>query len=273
MSKYNLISVLALLALVLILPFYMIKESVRLEEAQLALRERFIADGTVLYLENCADCHGIKGEGTGINPALNKIGMAKADPDLLTRTIARATHGSPMAAWHISEGGTLDDYQIEKLVTLIQFADWEDVAQIAEENGDLPTKISTMELEESYLAGLEAGDPHQCTSCHEEPEVHKERFGLDCVRCHSLTAWLPASLTRHVFHIDHGGKGTVACETCHNSSYVDITCYGCHDHTPEQMVTAHERENIFDITNCIHCHPTGEPGEAQEKMNNTLASK
>ena len=95
----------------------------------------------------------------GINPPLNKMRMAQADPTLLAKTIARAAHGSSMAAWHIAEGGILDDYQIEELVTLIRFADWSQVAVIAEDRGVLPEQISTMEIEESFLAGLERRRP------------------------------------------------------------------------------------------------------------------
>lgn len=272
MNKYNLISVLALGVLILILPFYMMKENIRLEKAQNNLQAQFISDGAVLYIENCAGCHGIKGEGLGMNPSLNKMRTAQADPRLLSRTIARAAHGSAMAAWHISEGGILNDYQIEELVTVIRYADWEEVAWLAEKRGVYPEQVSTMEIEESYLAGLETEDPHQCIACHEEPEVHEERFGLDCVRCHSLTAWAPASLTRHTFRLDHGNHGTVACETCHVESYMENTCYECHDHQPEEMVDIHEKENIFDIENCIQCHPTGEPDEAKDYMNDTVTA-
>jgi hypothetical protein len=273
MNKYNLISILALVVLVLVLPFYMLKENVRLEGAQEALKEQFVSEGSVLYIEHCATCHGIKGEGLGMNPPLNKLRMAQADPALLAKTIARAAHGSTMAAWHIAEGGILNDYQIEELVTLIRFADWSKVALFAVEQGVEPEKISTMEIEESFLAGLENEDPHQCISCHEEPEVHNERFGLDCVRCHSLVAWSPASLTRHTFRLDHGDKGTVACETCHIESYVENTCYECHDHDPDEMDIVHEEENIFEFENCIECHPTGEPDEARNYMNETMASR
>jgi len=273
MNKYNLISILVLLVLVIVLPFYMAKENLRLENAQNALQAQFISDGSVLYIENCAECHGVEGEGLGKNPPLNKMRMAQADPTLLAKTIARAAHGSSMAAWHIAEGGILDDYQIEELVTLIRFADWSQVAVIAEERGVLPEQVATMHIEESFLAGLEIQDPHQCIACHEEPEVHDQDFGLDCVRCHSLVAWTPASLTRHTFRLDHGNEGTVACETCHVDSYVENTCYECHDHDQNEMVEIHEQENIFELENCIECHPTGAPDEAKDFMNNIMASQ
>jgi len=273
MNKYNLISILVLLALVIILPFYMLKENIRLENAQNNLQAQYISDGSVLYIENCAECHGLKGEGVGMNPPLNKMRMAQADPTLLAKTIARAAHGSSMAAWHIAEGGILNDYQIEELVTLIRFADWYEVALIAEDRGVIPEQVSTMQIEESYLAGLGVEDPHQCISCHEEPEVHEENFGLDCVRCHSLVAWTPASLTRHTFRLDHGNQGTVACETCHIESYIENSCYECHDHDQNEMVELHKAENIFDLENCSECHPTGAPDEAHDLMNNIMASR
>ena len=272
MNKYNLICILALIALVVALPFYMLRENIRLEHAQDSLRVQYISDGSVLYIQNCAGCHGIEGEGIGINPPLNKLRMAQADPKLLARTIARAAHGSTMAAWHIAEGGILDDYQIEELVTLIRFADWSQVSLISIERGISPEQIATMEIEESFISAMDVEDPHQCISCHEDPEIHAERFGLDCVRCHSLVAWTPASLTRHTFGLDHGNEGTVACETCHIESYVENSCYECHDHKPDEMVDLHEKEEIFELENCFECHPTGEQDEAKDLMNNTMAS-
>ena len=195
MTKYNLISFLALLALITILPFYALQENNRLAAAQEGLQEQLILEGTALYIQSCAECHGISGEGQGANPPLNTLGTAGADPKVLFKTIARAAHGSSMAAWHIDEGGNLDDLQIEKLVSFIRQADWSQVSQIAADSGFKPQLINTMDLEETFMEGLAIEDPHQCVSCHEEPEVHEERFGYDCVRCHSLVAWTPALAT------------------------------------------------------------------------------
>ena len=268
MTKYNLISFLALLALITILPFYALQENNRLAAAQEGLQEQLILEGTALYIQSCAECHGISGEGQGANPPLNTLGTAGADPKVLFKTIARAAHGSSMAAWHIDEGGNLDDLQIEKLVSFIRQADWSQVSQIAADSGFKPQLINTMDLEETFMEGLAIEDPHQCVSCHEEPEVHEERFGYDCVRCHSLVAWTPALLTRHTFALDHGDKGSVSCETCHIESYTENTCYECHDHKPGDMVPVHETEGILDFENCVTCHPTGAPDEARNIIDN-----
>ena len=59
------------------------------------------------------------------------------------------------------------------------------------------------------LATMEADgqdDPHECRACHEEPEVHAERFGFNCSRCHTLEAWKPALLLRHTFVIENADK-------------------------------------------------------------------
>ncbi len=269
MTKYNLISFGALLALILILPFYALQENNRLSAAQEDLQAQFLLEGSVLYIQNCAECHGTNGAGLAANPPLNNLGNAGADPNVLFKTIARAAHGSSMAAWHIDEGGSLSDVQIEKLVTLIRYGDWAQVDRLAAESGYRPELINTMGMEETFLEGLAEEDPHQCIACHEQPQVHEERFGYDCVRCHTLVAWTPALLTRHTFALDHGDSGTVACETCHTVSYTENTCYECHDHKPSDMVSVHETEGILDLENCETCHPTGAPDEARDLIDNS----
>jgi len=90
------------------------------------------------------------------------------------------------------------------------------------------------------------------------------QFGVDCARCHTVWAWLPAQLREHVFRLEHGGEGEVACETCHEGSYVRYTCYGCHEHQPPEMAELHAGEGIEEMEPCGACHPTGEEGEARE---------
>ncbi|MGD1993626.1 MAG: hypothetical protein PVI59_10560 [Anaerolineae bacterium] len=101
----------------------------------------------------------------------------------------------------------------------------------------------------------------ECVVCHAEPPVHAGLFGIDCSRCHLTSAWSPTELTRHVFHLDHGGQGPVACETCHPETYVETTCDGCHEHSPEQIEALHAAEGLTELAPCAGCHPTGQPGE------------
>ena len=273
MNRYHILSAVALLALVIAVPFYAIQEQNRLSHAQDQLQELAVENGSVLYLQFCAECHGPNGEGNDLNPALNRLGLAEADPNVLFKIISRAAHGSSMASWHLEEGGVFNDYQIRELVTMIRFADWSRVEQIATERGLVLQGIATRDIEDISVSMLPEEDPHQCIACHEDPKVHRGQFGLDCVRCHTLEAWIPASLTRHTFALDHGDEGDVACETCHIETYAENTCYECHDHQPAQMAEVHQVEKIDDYDNCRICHPTGVKDEGRAIWQEYLDSK
>ena len=168
-----------------------------------------------------------------------------------------------MAAWHIEEGGVLNTYEVKGLVALIHKVDWGIVSKMATSR---VVEFVEPVIADVDLTALGSGneDPHECRACHEEPTVHADRFGLNCARCHGLEAWKPALLTRHTFLLDHGGDGKLTCNTCHTMTYSEHTCYGCHDHTPEQMETVHTEQDIVDITNCVQCHPTGQEGEGNQ---------
>jgi hypothetical protein len=262
MNRYNLISILALLVLVVALPLYALQEGGRLQNAQAQLQQQYVSEASDTYVENCAVCHGANGEGVGVMPPLNNAALTEADPGLLYDTISRAAHGTAMAAWHLDEGGILDDYEIESLVTLLRFGDWELVSTVADAMGFIPPAVEKPYVSDAILLeNVPADDPHQCKECHEDPEVHLDKFGLDCSRCHVTAAWEPAQLTRHLFRLDHGGEGKVACETCHQERYDEHTCYGCHDHQPDEMQAVHAEEDILEYEECALCHPTGSEGE------------
>jgi hypothetical protein len=119
-----------------------------------------------------------------------------------------------------------------------------------------------------HIDQIFAGTAQDCVSCHPDPEVHVGLFGLECDRCHTTQAWIPAELTRHLFPLDHGDEGEIVCETCHENAYVELTCYGCHDHQPGEMIEMHTAEDIsagVDVTEekCIDCHPTGKLTEQE----------
>lgn len=267
MSKYDLLTILALLVILVALPLYALQEPARLAVADDALRQQYLAEGAVTYLDNCAECHGPDGSGSGAMPALNATALSDADPDFLYNTIARAGHGSEMAAWHLNEGGSLNDYQIEGLVNLIRFADWAQIAVIAEDR-----QIDQIVLPETTLINAAADDPHHCAACHEQPDVHIDQFGLDCARCHTLEAWVPARLTRHTFMLDHGSEEQVPCQACHTHTYAEHDCFACHDeHQADEMAEAHAAEMNYELEACIACHPTGEPGEAERLLTSGLS--
>jgi len=261
MKVYEILGLLALLALVIALPLYTVREPQRMGQAGKGLEAKHVADAAILYLDNCSLCHGFDGAGLGAMPPLSDTALAGADHDALFDAIAHSPHGSAMASWHVSEGGTFSSYQVESLVTLISSAAWDHVVALADEIDAVEVALPSV-VDLAQLEPAEGEDPHECRSCHEEPAVHAERFGLNCARCHNLQAWKPALLTRHTFRLDHGTDQQIACQTCHTDSYSEHTCYGCHDHQLEEMQDIHAVEGILEIDICIECHPTGEPGEA-----------
>jgi mono/diheme cytochrome c family protein len=64
----------------------------------LALDEKSVADGKIIYIKDCYDCHGIKGEGNG-----PKSGDFEISPGNFTKEdFQKQTDGSIF--WKISEG-------------------------------------------------------------------------------------------------------------------------------------------------------------------------
>jgi len=93
MTKYDLLTILALLIIIIALPVYALREPARLAAADAALRQQYVAEGAITYLDNCAECHGPDGSGLGAMPALNASALTDADPDFLKQ------HHCPRRAW------------------------------------------------------------------------------------------------------------------------------------------------------------------------------
>jgi mono/diheme cytochrome c family protein len=261
LKKANFITIIALLTMVAALPAYIVREPFRMEQKGEILRQKELVEAGDLYVEHCVSCHGLGGEGLDQMPALNSPALADADAKRLFNIIAHAPHNTTMAAWHLDEGGILSTYQVDKLVTLIRFGDWYQVGMLAASKNILNPEGPNPDMVEVFSKELDDPD-HQCVACHEEPDLHAGVFGVQCARCHTISAWSPAYLTLHTFILDHGENESKSCETCHISNYPDYTCYGCHDHQVEDMETVHLAEQISDITQCADCHPTGVAGEA-----------
>lgn len=77
-----------------------------------------LAEGALLYEQNCIMCHGSYGEGR-VGATLSK-NWPSIRPDLTIRTIIRnGVPGSVMPAWSQSNGGPLSEKQIDALVAYI----------------------------------------------------------------------------------------------------------------------------------------------------------
>ena len=75
--------------------------------------------GAELFAENCAVCHGAKGEGR-VGATLNKV-FVSMNPDVeLRQIITNGRSGTLMPTWGQSKGGPLSDEEIGDLVAYIK---------------------------------------------------------------------------------------------------------------------------------------------------------
>ena len=169
----------SLLVLALAIPIYGLLEPWRMAQAQEELRQQYVSDAAVFYVENCAICHGARGEGIGANVSLDNTGLREADYDVVYKTIARGRYDTAMAGWHEDEGGIFNDYQIEELVALIRYVDWPQVGELSAQRGLIPPTLPIPTVDDEFLAQVAVLDPEgatwaqgiqyyaeQCTICH-----------------------------------------------------------------------------------------------------------
>ena len=178
-TTYLFIILVALLVIVVALPIYALSEPARMEGAQQSLRETFVADGAVMYVDNCALCHGVNGDGIGAYPALNTDAIRNADYDFLYKTIARGRYNTAMTAWHEEDGGPFNSYQIDELVAFLRYVDWNQVKELAANQGVIPPTMPVPQVQDAQLAQVAALGPNgeswanglsayaqNCTTCH-----------------------------------------------------------------------------------------------------------
>ena len=102
---------------------------------------------------------------------------------------------------------------------------------------------------------LEVKTRAECLSCHKSPKdsLHQQITG-NCSQCHSQEKWLPASFDHNkYFELDRDHNAR--CVTCHLvNDYSRYTCYGCHEHTLDNIRRKHVKEGIRKFDDCVECH-------------------
>jgi hypothetical protein len=102
---------------------------------------------------------------------------------------------------------------------------------------------------------LQKGTRAECQGCHLSPKdsLHQQITG-NCSQCHSQEKWTPATFDHDkLFELDRDHNDR--CVTCHaRNDYSRYTCYGCHEHTPENIRRKHIKESIRNYDNCVECH-------------------
>jgi len=108
------------------------------------------------------------------------------------------------------------------------------------------------------------GTPIECAACHAEPVYHAGLFpDQACSVCHTTAAWSPARYADpHTFPMDHGEEENT-CADCHQPNLTTWTCYTCHERA--EVEEEHIEEGIFNYSDCLECHPTGQEDEAEDR--------
>ena len=180
--ELTLIGVLATLLIVTVLGLAVWREPARQADAEIALRVAAVTEGMDLFAENCAVCHGAQGEGLGTTPALNSEAVRSMDYETLFKTIARGRYGTKMAAYSMDEGGILTNAQIDALVTLIQYANWDAVAARVDALGLTPPEAVAVELSEETLASVRDLPDGDVLA------AGLEVYATECAACHGANA-------------------------------------------------------------------------------------
>jgi hypothetical protein len=134
----------------------------------------------------------------------------------------------------------------------------------------LTGKHTEVQCSNCHIAGVYAGTPTDCYSCHSKeyasatnPGHVAAGFPRDCTQCHSPSSWSGAVFNHTWFQIysgTHAGRWTV-CGDCHINSndYSVFSCLTCHAHNRTTTDSQHQgRSNyVYNSANCYSCHSTG----------------
>jgi mono/diheme cytochrome c family protein len=118
--RWQTVGAFLLFLLVLAFPVYRATDGGRRAKALTAQQNALVAQGTNLWADNCAACHGPMGQG-GSAPALNsKEFLSSVTDDQIHGIIAGGVPGTAMPTWLNEYGGPLTDQQIRSLVAYLR---------------------------------------------------------------------------------------------------------------------------------------------------------
>jgi len=108
-----------------------------------------------------------------------------------------------------------------------------------------------------------------CLACHQSPKdnLHRNSTTNNCISCHSLNQWKPSTFNHNnvfVLDVNHNTD----CITCHtNNDFKTYTCFGCHEHSVNNIRREHVEEGISNFDNCVKCHRIGNEDDIRSNEN------
>jgi len=164
--------------LVIFLGIIILVEPIRIETAAGEVLTTQLEEAMVIYAENCSLCHGIVGDGIGSNPPLNSDALRSMDPIDLYKTISRGRYNTSMPAWEDTEGGPLSSYQIDEMVVLVRYGNWDEARNLIVNMGLAPLVPFTTQPDPDLMAMVAALDKG------EELSQALTIYSSSCVSCH-----------------------------------------------------------------------------------------
>jgi len=180
------IAVLAGIGLLTIL--YGLSEPERQAKAFERQRETSVERGAHSFAQYCYGCHGYNGQGAivpgqGVMAANLTTRRATGDRDddrktydFLTKTIARGRPNTPMPAWGLRDGGSLNDEEISELATFVMFGNWSEIQALVAPGAptpDAPTAGGTGDVLARSLFVSKG-----CVACHTIQEIPLARGNI-----------------------------------------------------------------------------------------------
>ena len=123
---------------------------------------------------------------------------------------------------------------------------------------------SNAECSSCHANGRFRGTPTDCYSCHQQnfaktvdPNHTQSQFSHDCLTCHTVTAWKPATFDHNKTNFQLvGAHISVQCNSCHTNSRFAGTptdCYSCHTQEFAKTTDPNHAQSQFSH-NCMTCH-------------------
>jgi len=121
--RWQLAGIVVATLLIVAFPLYRVVDAERRGSAETERQTALIGMGRELWSRNCAECHGVMGQGVDA-PALNSEQFLSEASDLqMHRLTAVGVPGTDMPAWWNEIGGPFTDEQIEAVVAYMR--SWE----------------------------------------------------------------------------------------------------------------------------------------------------
>jgi cytochrome c oxidase cbb3-type subunit III len=130
------------------------------EKGQEPIAPNQVSQFSVLYAENCAGCHGAKGQGGAAIALADPVYLAIIDEATMRKVVANGVRGTSMPAFAQSAGGMLTDKQVDAITSGV-FSHWTRKGILAGAN---PPSYAARTTGDSAQGELVYGT--YCAACH-----------------------------------------------------------------------------------------------------------